>query len=163
MTIRMQAGLGAPVATTPPVSRDASLDTGTWFDAATPHGVVPTTAKVGIDATIGEGIPKERFERIAYAYADTARIGDYVKGKADISGKAGDEKTVTDLAAQILKAIAEKPLYYTEVAERFAHFDFQTVARALGHLHATQRLWQDTEGRMCERGSKFAAKRPGAD
>ena len=127
----------------------------------TPHGVVPTTAKVGIDATIGEGIPKERFERIAYAYADTAKIGDYVKGKADASGKAGDEKIVADLAGQILKAIAEKPLYYTEVAERFAHYDFQTVARALGHLHATERLWQDPEGRMCERGSKFAAQRPG--
>jgi 2,5-furandicarboxylate decarboxylase 1 len=42
-------------------------------------------AKVGIDATIPEGIPHERFERIAYAYADTARIDDYVKGKADAS------------------------------------------------------------------------------
>ncbi|HMI96660.1 MAG TPA: UbiD family decarboxylase [Micropepsaceae bacterium] len=127
----------------------------------TPHGVVPTTAKVGIDATIGEGIPKERFERIAYAYADTARIGDYVKGKADASGKAGDERAVVALADEILKAIAEKPLYYTEIAERFAAHDFQTVARALGHLHTTERLWQDPEGRMCERGSKFAAKRPG--
>jgi 2,5-furandicarboxylate decarboxylase 1 len=127
----------------------------------TPHGVVPTTAKVGIDATIGEGIPKERFERIAYAYADTARITDYVKGKADPSGKTGDEKIVANLAEQILKVIAEKPLYYTEVAERFAAYDFQTVARALGHLHASQRLWQDPEGRMCERGSKFAAQRPG--
>jgi len=29
----------------------------------TPPGVVPTGAKVGIDATIGEGIPPERFER----------------------------------------------------------------------------------------------------
>src|SRR3981189_3079538 len=64
----------------------------------TPHGVVPTTAKVGIDATIGGGIPKARFERIAYAYADTAKIGDYVKGKTDASGKAGDEKVVADLA-----------------------------------------------------------------
>ena len=53
----------------------------------TPPGVVPTTAKIGIDATIGEGIPKERYERIAYAYADTAKIADYVKGKADESGQ----------------------------------------------------------------------------
>src|SRR5580700_553548 len=60
----------------------------------TPPGVVPTTAKVGIDATIGEGIPKERYERIAYAYADSAKISDYVKGKADSSGKAGDERAV---------------------------------------------------------------------
>src|SRR6267154_188248 len=117
----------------------------------TPHGVVPTTAKIGIDATIGEGIPKERFERIAYASADTAKIGDYVKGKADVSGKAGDARAVAKLADEIFQAIAEKPLYYTEIAERFAAHDFNTVARALGHLHATQRLWQDPEGRMCQR------------
>ena len=128
----------------------------------TPPGVVPTTAKVGIDATIGEGIPKERYERIAYAYADTAKIADYVKGKTDSPGKAGDERAVTDLAEKILTAIREKPLYYTELAERFAQFDFQTVARSLGHLHTTERLWQDAEGRCCERGSKFAAKRPGS-
>ncbi|MEY3753761.1 MAG: hypothetical protein RLY27_361, partial [Pseudomonadota bacterium] len=46
-------------------------------------GQVPTGAKVGIDATIGEGIPKERFERISYAYADRAKIADYCAGKAD--------------------------------------------------------------------------------
>src|SRR6187455_3132250 len=51
--------------------------------AVMPPGVVPTGAKVGIDATIGEGIPHERFERIAYAYADRAKVADYVAGKAD--------------------------------------------------------------------------------
>jgi 2,5-furandicarboxylate decarboxylase 1 len=127
----------------------------------TPPGVVPTTAKIGIDATIGEGIPKERYDRIAYAYADTAKIADYVKGKADAAAKAGDDRAAAALAGEILKAIAEKPLYYTEIAERFSAYDFQTVARALGHLHATERLWQDNEGRMCQRGSKFAAKPPG--
>jgi 2,5-furandicarboxylate decarboxylase 1 len=126
----------------------------------TPPGIVPTTAKIGIDATIGEGIPKERYERIAYAYADTAKITDYVKGKRDDAGKPGDQRAVAALAEEILKAISAKPLYYTEIAERFSRHDFQTVARALGHLHATERLWQDPEGRMCERGSKFAAKPP---
>src|SRR5215467_14189230 len=71
----------------------------------TPPGIVPTTAKVGIDATIGEGIPKERYERIAYAYADTAKIADYVKGKTDISGKSGDEKAMNALADEIFKVI----------------------------------------------------------
>jgi len=127
----------------------------------TPPGIVPTTAKIGIDATIGEGIPKERYERIAYAYADTAKIADYIKGKGDAAAKAGDDRAAAALAEEILKAIAEKPLYYTEIAERFSAYDFQTVARALGHLHATERLWQDNEGRMCQRGSKFAAKPPG--
>jgi 2,5-furandicarboxylate decarboxylase 1 len=34
------------------------------------------------------------------------------------------------------------------------------VARALGYLHQTERLWQDPRGRMCVRGSKFAAMPP---
>ena len=55
------------------------------------YGVVPTGAKVGIDATIPEGIPREHYERITYAYADRAKIDDYVKGKADAPGEAGDE------------------------------------------------------------------------
>ena len=127
----------------------------------TPPGQVPTTAKIGIDATIGEGIPKERYERIAYAYADTAKIADYVKGKADASGKAGAEGDIAKLAADIMAVLRETPLYYTEIAERFSAYDFQTVARALGALHETEKLWQDAEGRCCERGSKFAAKPPG--
>ncbi len=123
-------------------------------------GVVPTGAKVGIDATIPEGIPLEHYERITYAYADTAKIDDYVKGKKDKAGDAGDEAAVKALAEKILKAIDAEPLYYTDIAERFASYDFRTVARALGHLHTTEKLWQDSRGRMCVRGSKFAAKLP---
>src|SRR6266852_584712 len=127
----------------------------------TPFGVVPTTAKVGIDATISEDVSRDSYERISYAYADTAKIDDYLGGKPDPAGQSGDDPKVVALAAEVLSAIAAKPLYYTEVAERFAQFDFQTVARALGHLHATERLWEDPEVRMFERGSKFAAQRPG--
>jgi len=124
-------------------------------------GVVPTGAKVGIDATIPEGIPREHYERITYAYADRAKIDDYVNGKADAGGQAGDEAAVAVLAQQILDIIAEEPLYYTDIAERFSSYDFRTVAQALGHLHATEKLWQDPRGRMCVRGSKFAAKPKG--
>ena len=123
-------------------------------------GVVPVGTKVGIDATIGEGIPRERFERIAYAYADTAKIADYVKGKADKPQPAGNEKAVAELAEKIFKLIEAQPAYYTEIAEKFSSHDFQTVARALGKLHADERLWQDPRGRMCVRGSVHAAKPP---
>jgi 2,5-furandicarboxylate decarboxylase 1 len=124
-------------------------------------GVVPTGAKVGIDATIPEGIPREHYERITYAYADRARIDDYVSGKSDPGGQTGDQATVATLAQQILDLIAKEPLYYTDIAERFASYDFRTVAQALGHLHATEKLWQDPRGRMCVRGSAFAAKPKG--
>ncbi len=123
-------------------------------------GVVPTGTKVGIDATIPEGIPREHYERITYAYADKARIDDYVNGKADQAGETGDENAVAALAAKILDTIAKAPLYYTDIAERFSAYDFRTVARAIGHLHATEKLWQDPRGRMCVRGSEFAAKPP---
>ena len=123
-------------------------------------GVVPTGAKVGIDATIPEGIPKEHYERITYAYAERAKIDDYVKGKADPGGTAGDERAVAKLADDILAAIDKEPLYYTDIAERFASYDFRTIAQALGRLHASEKLWQDSRGRMCLKGSQFAAKPP---
>jgi 2,5-furandicarboxylate decarboxylase 1 len=124
-------------------------------------GVVPTGAKIGIDATIPEGIPKEHYERITYAYADTARIADYAGGKVDAAGDTGDEAALAALAKKILVVIEETPLYYTDIAERFAQWNFRTIAQALGHLHAVEKLWQDPRGRMCVRGSKFAAKPPG--
>ena len=124
-------------------------------------GVVPTGAKIGIDATIPEGIPKEHYERITYAYAQSVKLDDYVKGKADAGGAAGDPEEVASLAEKILAVIATEPLYYTDIAERFSSYNFRTIAQAIGHLHRSEKLWQDPRGRMCVRGSKFAAKPPG--
>jgi 2,5-furandicarboxylate decarboxylase 1 len=126
--------------------------------APVPMGQVPTTAKVGIDATIPEGVPHERYERIAYAYADQAKIADYAGGKADPAARANGK--TQDLAQAILAVIEKEPLYYTDIAERFSEHDFAAVARAIGHLHATEKLWQDDRGRLCVRGSRFAAKPP---
>ncbi|EWY41080.1 carboxylyase [Skermanella stibiiresistens SB22] len=128
----------------------------------TPPGVVPTTAKMGIDATISEGIPKERFERIAYAYADTAILKDYVEGKRDTVGSTANGGEVAEVAEAILAMVREEPRYYTAIADAFAHYNFETVARALGELHTKGLLWQDARGRMCERGSKHAVQHPSA-
>ncbi len=122
---------------------------------------MPTGAKVGIDATIPENIPREYYERITYAYADTAKIDDYVAGKKDTAGETGGDAAVAALAGKIAAAIEKTPLYYTDIAEKFSTFDFVTIARAIGHLHASEKLWQDPRGRMCLRGSTFAAKPPG--
>jgi 2,5-furandicarboxylate decarboxylase 1 len=130
----------------------------------TPPGVVPIGAKVGIDATIPEGVPRERFERIAYAHADRAKIADYLAGKADPApGTPGHhEELVARLAAEIARLIEDEPKYYQEIAGRFSDYEFQAVARALGRLHAEGRLWQDPQGRICLRDSRFAAKPPQA-
>jgi len=120
-------------------------------------GVVPTGAKVGIDATIGEGIPKERYERVAYAYAETAKIDDYVKGKSDPeSAPSADVETV--LKVKILALIEESPLYYTEIDKKLPEYDFVAIAHAFGQLHQEGKLWKDPVGRICIRGSTFDAK-----
>jgi 2,5-furandicarboxylate decarboxylase 1 len=124
-----------------------------------PPGVVPTGAKVGIDATISEGIPHERYERISYAYADRARLADYVAGKADPAGALGDGP-VAEAADAILALIGAQPLYYQELADKLGHCAFQTIARALGRLHEQQKLWQTAQGRLCVKGSAFDAVPP---
>src|SRR5262249_7407100 len=121
----------------------------------TPAGIVPTGAKVGVDATIPEGVPPERYERIAYAYSDRARIEDYLSGKADTSPVTyDDDKTIVgELAGKICKWIEAEPRYYQEIEQHFADYDFPVVARALGKLHEESKLWQDARGRACLRGS----------
>ena len=64
------------------------------------------------------------------------------------------------LAQGILSVIEKTPLYYSEIGERFAEYPFPLVARALGKLHEDEKRWQDPRGRMCVRGSAFAAKPP---
>jgi 2,5-furandicarboxylate decarboxylase 1 len=128
--------------------------------APTPHGVVPTTAKVGIDATISEGIPRERYQRITYAYADTAKLADYLGGKADGEAGKATPEVIGGLAEEIAAVLEKTPLYFTDLAERFSIHEFNAVARAVGLLHEQQRSWQDPEGRLCLRHSAFAAKLP---
>lgn len=41
-------------------------------------GGLPTTAKLGIDATIPEGVPRSQYERLRYFARDTVRLEDYL-------------------------------------------------------------------------------------
>jgi len=124
-------------------------------------GKVPTTAKMGIDATIADDVPRERFHRIAYAYADKVKLEDYVGDGGAASAPAAD----TDIAAlsdKVLAVIETEPKYFAELAEMFEEEGFQSVARALGALHESETLWQDAVGRFCLKGSEFAASPPKA-
>ena len=113
-------------------------------------GKIPTTAKMGIDATISDHIPRERYERIAYAYADEVRLEDFV-------GKDGDklppdvfsDLEIVELAGKIREMISAEPLYYADLVERFESEGFQAVGRALGSLHEQGLLWQDKVGKFC--------------
>jgi 2,5-furandicarboxylate decarboxylase 1 len=43
-----------------------------------PRGQLPTTAKLGIDATIPEGIPPSMYERLRPAFKEQVRLEDYL-------------------------------------------------------------------------------------
>ncbi len=138
--------------------------------APTP-GRIPTTAKMGIDATIPDDVPRERFQRMSYAYADRVTLaevmGDASKARGKTGGRpkanskaASDGAGIAALAARIREAIGAEPLYFAELAERFEAHGFQAVARAMGELHQAGELWQDPVGRYCLTGSDFAAQPP---
>lgn len=124
-----------------------------------PYSRVPTTAKMGIDATIPDNVPRERFHRITYAYADEVKLDDFI-GPANGAGKAIQDIGVDALAEEIKALVTETPLYFAELCEKFVAYGFQSVNRALGKLHEDGVLWQDAEGRHCLKGSKFAAVPP---
>jgi 2,5-furandicarboxylate decarboxylase 1 len=123
-------------------------------------GKVPTTAKMGIDATISDDVPRERFHRIAYAYADQVRLEDYLGPANGAAPKDDAAPDIAALAKHIRAVIEAEPRYFAELAEQFAGDGFQAVARALGELHEAEVLWQDAEGRYCLAGSEFAAAPP---
>ena len=46
-----------------------------------PKGQLPTTAKMGIDATIPAGVLPRQYDRISYAYADKVNLDDFISLK----------------------------------------------------------------------------------
>ncbi len=43
-----------------------------------PKGSLPTTAKMGIDATIPEGVDATEYERLEYPFMDQVKLEDYL-------------------------------------------------------------------------------------
>ena len=122
-------------------------------------GRIPTTAKMGIDATIPNDVPRERFERIQYAYAGDIKLADALgDGPSKEPAPLVGNNEVTALAAEIRAAIGAAPQYYFDLSERFAEAGVPALSRALGQLHESGELWQDKLGRFCLTGSEFAAE-----
>ena len=122
-------------------------------------GRIPTTAKMGIDATIPDDVPRQRFQRITYAYADTVKLDDALGEVAEkVPAPIIGDNQVTALAGEVRGMIAETPMYFFELSEKFETEGFQALSRAVGQLHEKGELWQDELGRFCLAGSEFAAE-----
>ena len=109
-------------------------------------------AKCGIDATIPDDVPRARFQRIRYPHADELELDGYLGGAGDDeefpdAKSAGETAGPAGAAARIRELLAARSMYFNEIADSVGEVDFQSVARAMGELHAAREIDQDSEGR----------------
>jgi 2,5-furandicarboxylate decarboxylase 1 len=121
------------------------------LDPSIPPGV-KTTAKMGIDATISEGIPRERYERIVHPYMGRVRLEDLLGPDGAQAAREAAAGRPDDLTEAIADCLASTFLYYADVMERFTDRPYRQVVRAMAQLTAEGRLERDREGRYRLKG-----------
>ena len=122
-------------------------------------GTVPTTAKMGIDATIPDDVPKLRYQRITHPYATDIELADYL-GNAPAPKPPDGKITLAELMTGIREMLAQGPRHYAEISDFYSAYRFQAVGYAISALHEAGELWQDLEGRLCLADSPHAAGLP---
>ena len=115
------------------------------------HGKVPTTAKMGIDATIPENIPAERYTRIVYFNQGKVDLKNYlgqVEEAKKPSGASKPAETVEVLAEKIAALIEKSHCFFADLLEKFPRVDYKTVASAVARLYEEGRINQDKDGKF---------------
>jgi len=113
-------------------------------------GKIPTTAKMGIDATIPEDVPRNRYNRIVYFNQGKVNLKDYLGASPDsvkesVNQKPGD--TVDVMSDKILAALEKSHFFFPGLLELFPKADYRTIASAVGKLHEEGKIIQDGEGK----------------
>ena len=124
------------------------------LDPSIPPGV-KTTAKMGIDATIGQGIPRERYQRIVHPYADRVTLTDVLSGRYADPAPVPSEQDPRAVLDDLMQFLARGFAYYEEVLEHCGRWPDRWVIQAMAQLSAEQRLERDQEGR-------YRLREPGA-
>ena len=115
------------------------------------HGKVPTTAKMGIDATIPENIPAERYTRIVYFNQDKVKLSDYIGATIESAKpKAGMKtvETVDSLVEKIEIALGKSHCFFADLLDKFPKADYKTVANAVARLYEDGKISQDKDGKF---------------
>jgi 2,5-furandicarboxylate decarboxylase 1 len=99
-------------------------------------GELPTTGKLGIDATVPERIPAEKYEHQQYPFRGQPR------GAAVTRGEAGAR--VVDAIRARLRA---GPAFFLDVVEALPGADYREILRAWGRLREADGVERDAEGR----------------
>jgi 2,5-furandicarboxylate decarboxylase 1 len=114
-------------------------------------GKIPTTAKMGIDATIPENIPADRYKRIVYFNQGKVDLKDYL-GAGDNGKKAAPVtkpgETAEELAARIVGLLEKSHCFFADLLEKFPRADYKTIANTVARLYEEDRISQDKDGRF---------------
>ena len=118
-------------------------------------GKIPTTAKMGIDATIPENVARNRYNRIVYFNQGKVKLRDYLSDgdqpvKASNNGKP--DETVDVMAEKILAALEKSHDFFPDLLALFPKSDYRTIATAVGKLHQEGKIIQDGEGKYQVKG-----------
>jgi 2,5-furandicarboxylate decarboxylase 1 len=115
------------------------------------HGKVPTTAKMGIDATIPENIPAERYQRIVYFNQGRVALEKYL-GPVDETKKPAaavkPPESVDELADKIAALLEKSHCFFADLLEKFPKADYKTVASAVARLYESGKITQDKDGKF---------------
>jgi 2,5-furandicarboxylate decarboxylase 1 len=103
------------------------------------------TAKMGIDATIPDEVPRQRYTRITYPFREAVAEGGY----GTPSFPAADDVDSVQGAAEALRAaLAGGALYYAEALDRLRHVEYRALMEAVGALDESGALVRDAQGRL---------------
>jgi 2,5-furandicarboxylate decarboxylase 1 len=109
-------------------------------------GKIPTTAKMGIDATIPDNVPASRYNRIVYYNQGKVQLKDYLD--SGVKHAAPTESSDTEAVSEkILSELANSHRFFAELLELFPQTDYRAIATALGALQEQGRINQDGDGK----------------
>ena len=113
------------------------------------HGKIPTTAKMGIDATIPENIPAERYKRIVYFNQGKVDLKNYLGPVEDGKKVAVSPAESTDeLCGKIVAVVEKSHCFFADLLDKFPKADYKTVANAVARLYEEGRIVQDRDGKF---------------
>jgi 2,5-furandicarboxylate decarboxylase 1 len=115
------------------------------------HGKVPTTAKMGIDATIPEDIPVERYKRIVYFNEGKVDLKKYLGAAENGKPAAGLAKAfegVDELATKIIAVLEKSHCFFADLLEKFPRADYKSIGSAVAKLYEEGKIGQDNDGKL---------------
>jgi 2,5-furandicarboxylate decarboxylase 1 len=110
-------------------------------------GKIPTTAKMGIDATIPDNVPASRYNRIVYYNQGKVQLKDYLDSDGARQRGSTEPFDAQTVSQKILSELANSHRFFAELLERFPDVDYRAIATAIGELHEQGKITQDGDGK----------------